>query len=174
MLDWVTAPFTSLKHFMDLGGWVIQWIFVACLVMWTLIAERWWYFNRILPREVQDCLKHWETRREHRSWFARNVRQTMISRLNAGMNANMQLLRVLVPLAPLLGLLGTVSGMLEVFGSMAARGNADARSMAEGVSEAMLCTLSGLGVSISGLFPIYRFQQRIRLETELLADKFAF
>ena len=80
----------------------------------------------------------------------------MISRLNAGMSSNLQVLRVLVPMAPLLGLLGTVSGMLNVFDSMAARGSADARSMATGVSEAMICTLTGLAVSISGLYPVYR------------------
>ena len=62
-------------------------------------------------------------------------------------------MRVLVPMAPLLGLIGTVSGMLEVFDSMALRGSADARTMATGVSHAMICTMSGLAVSITGLVP---------------------
>jgi len=38
----------------------------------------------------------------------------------------------------------------------------------------MVCTLSGLAVSISGLYPVYYFRRRVRVETELLADKFAF
>ena len=84
------------------------------------------------------------------------------------------MLRTLVPLAPLLGLIGTVSGMLEVFDSMALRGSADARAMASGVSEAMICTLTGLAVSITGLYPVYYFQSRTRLETELLADKLVY
>jgi biopolymer transport protein ExbB len=46
--------------------------------------------------------------------------------------------------------------------------------MANGVSEAMICTLSGLFVSISGLYPVFYFTNRTRLETELLADKFEF
>ena len=70
----------------------------------------------------------------------------LMSRLNAAMTSNLGVLRVLVPMSPLLGLLGTVSGMLNVFDSMAARGSADARSMANGVSEAMICTLTGLAV----------------------------
>jgi len=86
----------------------------------------------------------------------------------------MAVLAVLVPLSPLLGLLGTVSGMLEVFDSMALRGSADARSMASGVSEAMICTMTGLAVSISGLYPVHYFRTRIARETELLADKLAF
>jgi biopolymer transport protein ExbB len=84
------------------------------------------------------------------------------------------MLRVLVPMSPLLGLIGTVSGMLSVFDSMAALGSADARSMATGVSEAMVCTLSGLAVSISGLYPVYYFKRRAVMETERLADRFAF
>jgi biopolymer transport protein ExbB len=83
-------------------------------------------------------------------------------------------MRVLVPLAPLLGLVGTVSGMLEVFDSMALRGSADARTMASGVSEAMICTLTGLAVSITGLYPVYYFESRARRQTELLADAFEF
>jgi biopolymer transport protein ExbB len=98
----------------------------------------------------------------------------MISTLNGGMSANLQLLRALVPLCPLLGLLGTVSGMLNVFDSMAARGSADARSMANGVSEAMVCTLSGLAVSITGLYPSFYFRRRARIQTERLTDKFTY
>jgi biopolymer transport protein ExbB len=81
---------------------------------------------------------------------------------------------VLVPLAPLLGLIGTVAGMLEVFESMALRGSADARAMASGVSHAMICTLSGLAVSITGLFPVYHFGSRARRETEQVADRLTF
>jgi biopolymer transport protein ExbB len=98
----------------------------------------------------------------------------MISKLNAAMTANLQVLNVLVPLSPLLGLIGTVSGMLEVFDSMALRGSADARTMASGVSHAMICTLTGLAVSITGLYPMYYFQARAKRETEHLADQFTF
>jgi biopolymer transport protein ExbB len=98
----------------------------------------------------------------------------MISRLNGAMTSGLPLMRVLVPLAPLLGLIGTVSGMLEVFESMALRGSADARTMASGVSHAMICTLSGLAVSISGLYPVHYFQSQARRRTELLADEFEY
>jgi biopolymer transport protein ExbB len=98
----------------------------------------------------------------------------MVSRVNHAMNSNVLLLRVLVPLSPLLGLVGTVSGMLEVFDSMAIRGSADARAMASGVSMAMICTLTGLMVSITGLYPVHYFMSRIRRETELLADKLVY
>jgi biopolymer transport protein ExbB len=158
----------------DTGGIFVFFIFMSGFVMWTLVIERYWYFTRILPKQVTDTMAAWRARDEHHSWCARQIRRAMISRVNAGMSANMPLLRVLVPLSPLLGLIGTVSGMLQVFDSMALKGSADARAMASGVSEAMICTLTGLAVSISGLYPVYYFQNRTRMETELLSDKLVY
>jgi len=174
LLDAVFAPFRALHTMRQLGGPIVDWIFATCVVMWCIAIERFWYFNRILPRLTAESLQVWRGRGEHTSWSARQVRKAIISRLNAGMSANVQVLRVLIPMSPLLGLLGTVSGMLNVFDSMAARGSADARSMANGVSEAMICTLTGLAVSISGLYPVFYFKRKVRLETERLAEKFTY
>ena len=154
------------------GGPFVIWIFACGVVLWTLVLERYWYFSRILPREAEAMLAQWNARTDRNSWLARNVRRAMISRLNVGMTSSFPLLRVLVPLSPLLGLVGTVGGMLEVFDSMALRGSADARSMASGVSHAMICTMTGLAISITGLYPVFYFQSRARRETELLADRF--
>jgi biopolymer transport protein ExbB len=38
----------------------------------------------------------------------------------------------------------------------------------------MICTLTGLAVSITGLYPVYYFQSRIKREVELLADRFVY
>ena len=174
MPDFIATPFRALLDMRQLGGPVVVWIFIACVLMWTIVLERTWYFTKVLPSQAADMLSVWNRRSNKLSWASRQIRATMISRLNAGMNSNLQVLRVLVPMCPLLGLIGTVSGMLSVFDSMAALGSADARSMATGVSEAMVCTLSGLAVSISGLYPVYFFKRKTRMETELLADQFQF
>lgn len=173
-LDWLVKPFVAVTELVDGGGPFVIWIFLCGVVLWTLVFERYWYFARLLPRDANELYAIWSARSDHRSWCARQIRQGMISRLNASMTANFPLMRVLVPLAPLLGLIGTVSGMLEVFDSMALRGSADARTMASGVSHAMICTMSGLAVSITGLYPVYYFNTRARQETELLADRFKF
>ncbi|MDR3415307.1 MAG: MotA/TolQ/ExbB proton channel family protein [Nevskia sp.] len=174
MRELLFGPITALSNMVALGGFVVVLIFGACLIMWAIVIERWWYFTSVLPCQSARLLADWQARSEHLSWTAHQVRKSMISRLNAGMSANLQLLRVLVPLCPLLGLLGTVTGMLNVFDVMAARGSADARSMANGVSEAMVCTLSGLAVSITGLYPNFYFRRRITRETERLSDKFVY
>ena len=174
MLEVLTAPFEIFKEMRALGGPVVNWIFIACVLMWAIVIERVLYFRRVLPAEARDLLSQWMHRANRQSWTSQQIRRAMISKLNSGMSSNLQVLKVLVPMCPLLGLLGTVGGMLEVFDSMAARGSADARSMASGISEAMICTLTGLAVSITGLYPVYYFRRRVRRETELLADKFVF
>ena len=174
MPSFILKPFEALLEMRTLGGPVVVWIFIACVLMWAIVLERIWYFRKVLPSESQRMLAEWSARANKMSWCSRQIRAAMISRLNANMTRNLQLLRVLVPMSPLLGLIGTVSGMLSVFDSMAALGSADARSMATGVSEAMVCTLSGLAVSISGLYPVYYFRRRSSVETEMLADRFSF
>lgn len=174
MLEPFEIAYAALHNMRELGGPVVNWIFLACVLMWAIVIERIWYFRKLLPQEAAALLQQWNARSNRLSWASRHIRDAMISKLNAGMSANLQVLRVLVPMCPLLGLLGTVSGMLGVFDSMAARGSADARSMASGISEAMICTLSGLAVSITGLYPVFYFKRRVRMETELLADKFSY
>jgi biopolymer transport protein ExbB len=171
LLEW---PATVLADLVDQGGPFVAWIFLCGFLMWTIVFERWWFFARVLPRQKEHAVAAWRARPDRNSWCARQIRRAMISRVNAGMTANQLLLRVLVPLSPLLGLVGTVGGMLEVFDSMALRGSADARSMANGVSHAMICTLTGLAVSITGLYPVYYFTSRTRLETERLADELTY
>jgi biopolymer transport protein ExbB len=158
-------------HLLADGGPFVGWIFASGVLMWGLTIERYWYFQRVLPQQASQMQKEWLARNDRSSWCARQIRQAMISRLNQDMTAGFPVLQVLVPMSPLLGLIGTVTGMLEVFDSMALRGNADARSMASGVSEAMICTMTGLAVSITGLYPVHYFRTRAAHETELLADR---
>ena len=156
------------------GGPFVFWIFSAGVLLWTLVLERYWYFSQVLPKEIAAAQAEWIARKDKTSWCARQIRTLMISRLNTKMTAGFPVMQVLVPLSPLLGLIGTVTGMLQVFDSMALRGNADARSMASGVSAAMICTMTGLAVSITGLYPVHYFRTRATRETELLADKLNF
>ena len=166
------APYVAISDLFEGGGPFVVWIFLCGLVLWTLAVERSLYFSRVLPHEAAEALARWKARSDRQSWCARQIREAMISRFRAGMTANLRLMKVLVPLSPLLGLIGTVSGMLEVFDSMALRGSADARTMASGVSHAMICTLTGLAVSITGLYPVFYFESRARRQAELLADAF--
>jgi len=174
VVELILTPFNAVLDLVSQGGLFVNFIFLCGVVLWTMVFERAWYFWRILPEEAEEALARWQARTDHVSWVARQIRKAAISRLNAGMTGNLPLMQVLVPLSPLLGLIGTVSGMLEVFDSMALRGSADARTMASGVSHAMVCTMTGLAVSISGLYPVHYFRSRAKRETDSLIDRFSF
>jgi len=161
----------GIAHLLADGGPFVGWIFASGVLLWGLVIERIWYFWRVLPAQSAALQQAWAARSDHSSWCARQIRQRMISRLNESMTVGFPVMQVLVPMSPLLGLIGTVTGMLEVFDSMALRGNADARSMASGVSEAMICTMTGLAVSITGQYPVHYFRARAEQDTELLADR---
>lgn len=170
-IDGLWLPLQSTREFIDAGGWVLWWIFGAGLVLWTLILERYWYFLRVFPQLRTLTAAEWRARAERRSWSARRLRAMLIERAGTDMGLTLPLIQVMISMCPLLGLLGTVTGMIEVFDIMALKGTADARAMAAGVSRATIPTMAGMVVGLSGLFFINRFRSRVRVETERLGDE---
>ena len=74
----------------------------------------------------------------------------------------------------LLGLLGTVTGMIEVFDVMAAAGNSNPRAMASGVSKATIPTMSGMIASLSGVLGSTLLKQKVDTEVGLFEDHLTF
>ncbi len=167
-------PFESVQAFIDAGGWVLYLILATGIVLWTLILERYWYFGRVLPQQIRQWQVDWNARTDRRSWSARRIRAAIISQAHVSMSRTLPVISNLIAICPLLGLLGTVTGMIEVFDVMALKGTADARAMAAGVSRATVPTMAGMMVGLSGLFSSHRFTSRVRVETEELGDHLAY
>jgi biopolymer transport protein ExbB len=85
-------------------------------------------------------------------------------------NQYMPIIKTLVAVCPLLGLMGTVTGMIEVFDVMAISGSGNARSMASGVSKATIPTMAGMVGALSGVFLVTVLNQKITKESEELED----
>jgi biopolymer transport protein ExbB len=81
------------------------------------------------------------------------------------------MIKVCVSLCPLLGLLGTVTGMIVVFHVMAVTGGGDAKSMAGGVSRATIPTMAGMVAAISGVFANVYVTRIADREKHLLQDR---
>lgn len=167
-LHGLTAPFASVAATLAAGGWVLPWIALTGLVMWTVILERLWYVWRVYPRRIAALRSEWQQRSDRVSWCARRIRSAALAELRLGLEAPLPLLKATIPLCPLLGLLGTVTGMLEVFDAMRLAGAADAEQVAYGVSHAMLATLAGLAVSLSGMFFAIQLQAYARQQAQRL------
>jgi biopolymer transport protein ExbB len=160
----------SIRSFMEMGGFILTWIAVLTFFMWTLILERVWYFRSEHKAQVSHALDAWEARRERQSWNARQIRQAMISQVSEQMNATLPLIKTCVAVCPLLGLLGTVTGMIQVFDVMALTGSGNVRSMASGVSMATIPTMAGMVAALSGILGDTYLTRKSQSEHELLED----
>ena len=159
-----------LLSFMDKGGDVLWLIAGLLLVMWTLIFERAWYFKSGWKKDVADVIHTWEARPERQSWEAKQIRNMLVSEARMKINQYLPIIKTLVALCPLLGLLGTVTGMIEVFNIMAVTGGGDAKSMAGGVQQATIPTMAGMVGALSGVFLVTFITRSIEREVETLED----
>jgi biopolymer transport protein ExbB len=141
--------------------------------MWMLIVERLLAFRSISGRDmgVQEAVH--AVRGETVNTFGRGVRATLVReflrirtgdpdldrhilrqcalKMKPGINRFLPIIAVLGSIAPLLGLLGTVIGMIATFDVISTYGTGNAKAMANGISIALITTEAGLLVAIPGL-----------------------
>lgn len=160
----------SVSEFMELGGDVLLLISGLLLVMWALIFERFMYLRGAYQDVVKQSIATWEARSERNSWHAHMVREQLISEASQLLERNMPLIKTCVALSPLLGLLGTVTGMIQVFEVMAISGSGNARSMAAGVSKATVPTMAGMVAALSGVAMQTWLAKKVAVEEELLSE----
>lgn len=160
----------TIRDFMDLGGTLLWVIGFFLLFMWLLIFERLFYLRTGHKRLAATALHIWESRNDHKSWNAHQIRMRLISQVSTKLERNIPLIQTCVALCPLLGLLGTVTGMVEVFEVMAISGSGSPRSMASGVSKATVPTMAGMVAALSGVAMSTYLQRKASRERELLGD----
>lgn len=169
-MQWARDIFESVRDFMELGGPVLTLIGWTIFLMWAVIIERMIYYQTDLQKMSKSIRDSWEARSERRSWAAHQIREAMISRFSMSANTGVAVVQTLVALCPLLGLLGTVTGMITVFDVMALSGGGNARSMAAGVSKATIPTMAGMVGALSGVFLVTLLTRRVEREVESLED----
>ena len=119
--------FADLQAFLDRGGPVLLVIMLATFFMWGLILERVFYFRFAHKQVAADAIAEWRSRSDRKSTLAHWVKDKLVSEVRMKAEQNVQLTKAMVALAPLLGLLGTVTGMVAVFDIMAITSGADAK-----------------------------------------------
>ena len=160
----------AIRDFIEMGGDVLLLIGGLLVIMWIMIIERIIYFATRHNSMVQETIDNWNSRKERKSWQAHRVREALISEVRLAATQYLGLIQACVALCPLMGLLGTVSGMIEVFEVMAAMGTGNPRAMAAGVSKATVPTMSGMVAALSGLFVSIWLQQKADSEVEILSE----
>ena len=168
MLDFEAVA--AVRDFVELGGNVLLAIAALTAAMWTLIIERVFYFQTTHQSEKKRVQALWNARSDHSSWHAHQIRRMLLSEVKLSLHRGLGPIKTAVALCPMLGLLGTVTGMIEVFDVMANAGSGNARGMAAGVSKATLPTMAGMVAAISGMLFSIQLERFARSESGRVAD----
>ena len=172
------------------GGWVMVPLIACSVVMWTLIGERLYFFQILTRRDIRirEAISMLEEKRA--TGQDRGLRARLVADFSKEMtgqpgldkrilyscalkqrpvlNRHLAAIAVLASVAPLLGLLGTVIGMVDTFDVLSVFGTGNVKGLASGISVALITTQSGLLVAIPGLLLSgYLYRQAARLEMRL-------
>jgi biopolymer transport protein ExbB len=130
--------------------------------------------KKTFPDLRKKVLNEWNIRKDHKSWSAQRIREAQLSIMRMALTRNISKIKVLVALCPLLGLLGTVTGMISVFDVMAVTGTGNARLMASGISMATIPTMAGMVAALSGLYFGSYFETKSKNLFNMLSDELTF
>jgi biopolymer transport protein ExbB len=170
----LSLVYETIRDFLNAGGGVLTVIFFTTIILWGLIAERFYFFRNEYPQILGELDKKWSARTDKSSWFAAKIRQYYISKTSNELYRNISLIKTMVALCPLLGLMGTVTGMIAVFDVMASTGTGNARLMASGISMATIPTMAGMVAALSGIYFGSLYERRAKLQSEKLLEVLEF
>jgi biopolymer transport protein ExbB len=161
-------------EYLQQGGWVMIPLGLCSVVMWALIVERLRAFRNLRKNDLsvpdailainggavvlqgqglrRQLVRHFLQERAGILDLDRKILQQVAMHHRSGLSRFLAIIAVLAAVAPLLGLLGTVLGMIETFEVISLFGTGNAKAMASGISVALVTTQSGLLVAIPGLF----------------------
>jgi biopolymer transport protein ExbB len=188
----MTDAFWFTVDYFRQGGWIMLPLVITSVVLWTMIVDRLREFAALgrgdLDRQEAIALVSGQSTvpvRNDLGLRARLVREFLRERsgvvaldrkilgqvslqLQQTLDARLAAIAVLAAVAPLLGLLGTVLGMIETFEVISVFGTGNSRAMASGISIALITTQTGLLVAIPGLLMSNRLNRTAQtLKTNL-------
>jgi len=172
----IEQSWLRLEAYLQDGGVVMLPLVAVSLLMWVLIMDRILFFRR-LHRKNMSARTAWEhidrrsmpdpiryrgivsllvaeflAGRSGDRELDRFILDECVQQINRRLKSYLALIGVLAAVAPLLGLLGTVTGMIATFDVLAVFGTGNAKALAGGISQALITTQTGLLVAIPGLY----------------------
>lgn len=172
------------------GGIIMIPLLICSILAFAIIIERFWTLrvSNIAPQEKVQQLWTWIKKKELNAQKLRQLKEeTPLGRILAAGLANakhgreimkesieeeaaivihemerfLTALGTIATISPLLGLLGTVFGMIEVFGQLQLEGTGNAAALAGGISKALITTATGLTIAIPALIFHRYFLRRV-------------
>jgi biopolymer transport protein ExbB len=190
MAPWTRHRGTALLELIKAGGWLMLPIILSSIAAAAITIERWWTldYRRVVPPHTLAEVWEWIRRNELTSERIRALKNSSpLGRILAAGLANahhgrevmkesieeaaaevvhdleryLNTLGTIASINPLLGLLGTVVGMIQVFSDVMLHGTGNAELLAGGISKALITTAAGLSVAIPALIVHRHFLRRV-------------
>ncbi len=172
------------------GGWMMIPIVLCSILGVAIVIERLWYFRKIGPTPFANEMVNLSEQEKFTNALviAEEQPSPLLRILAAGimkrgempekameatgiaelalMKRGLSTLDTIITLGPLLGLLGTIIGMIDSFGIMAESGLGQPHAVTGGVAEALICTAAGIFVAVTTLIPYNYLSAKVEQETE--------
>lgn len=172
------------------GGWVMLPLLILTVVATAIALERFWTLRRseVIPQGISQEIDHWSRGKTLEISEIQRLRQdspmgellaaALLVRhkprevikeriedvgrhITHDLNRFLPTLGTTASVAPLLGLLGTVIGMIQMFLTILSTGVGDANQLAGGIGQALISTAAGLCLAISALLLHRYFRGRV-------------
>jgi biopolymer transport protein ExbB len=177
-----------MYHFFISGGPVMYPLLACSIIVLTVVIERTVFWvtvrsrrNRALVDEVLEICRQgdWETVRQktvgcrdfvvrilvsgilHREFSMLKAMESAAEDHVRRMRRFMGVLDTMITVAPLLGIFGTVTGIITSFEMLGAAGIGDPQAVTAGVAEALITTAAGLAIAIFTVFPYNYFTAQV-------------
>ena len=176
LIQLVADQYRLLEEYIAAGGVVMIPLLAVSTIMWILIVNRMFFFRRLYRKnmkreraarylqegEIPDpkdyrgviamLVTEFQKRRTGDIEVDRPILDETVMSVVSNLERYLAVIAVLAKASPLLGLLGTVTGMIATFDIISVFGTGNARAMASGISEALITTQTGLLIAIPGLY----------------------
>lgn len=180
--------YENMMEHLETGGWVMIPLILVSVFMVLLIARKILEMRSFMHGDVpadrcvrtvgkpgfsaalwqREILEGFLRKRTFNEDLDRSVLESLRLRQEQFVRRSIGTIALLAAIAPLLGLLGTVGGMIKTFTVIAMFGTGNAKALASGISEALITTQTGLVVAIPGLFmAAYLHRKSDKLEARM-------
>ena len=152
------------------GGPVLYVLFLLTLIIAFLFINKYLYIFNKSQKLIEESIKDFSDKYPPATTDFKFVKETVIASIKRESNKNLKVLEGFIGMCPMIGLLGTVYGMIEVFEVLSFLGTGNPRAMSSGVAMATIPTMSGMVITIFGLYFRQDIVSRINKISDSLYD----
>ena len=152
------------------GGPVLYVLFLLTLIIAFLFINKYLYIFNKSQKLIEESIKDFSDKYPPATTDFKFLKEKVIASIKRESNKNLKVLEGFIGMCPMIGLLGTVYGMIEVFEVLSFLGTGNPRAMSSGVAMATIPTMSGMVITIFGLYFRQDIVSRINKISDSLYD----